>query len=375
LRMDGDTARMTAIINYGGRVWYNPPVAPEMSASCGTSGLKPRARIEVVTPIRLTPSWRLNSKTQVRTVEAYSKTERDQCEVTVLKFDVTGKVVKAARDLLEKNTKTVDAKIAAIDLRSKFEEWWSVIQQPIHLSDSVWLVINPRAVHVHQPKGVRRTLRASIGLTAEPRVVVGRKPVMPVVPLPRQAAPDDGANQFHVLLEGVLAYDVASKLLTEELRGEKVSAGGRDISVRNVRMFGIGGGKIALQVDFAGSARGRVFFVGTPHYSFSDDRLYVPDLEYDVATENILVRGVSWLKHDDLRDYLRNKARWPVGGLIKQAHEQLMNGLNRELSPGVRLSGTAHDVEIVGVHAAKDAVRVRAHTDGKLRLDIQTVRH
>lgn len=375
LKLDGDTVRMTAIINYAGRVWYNPPLLPEITAACGASGLKPRARIEIVTPLRLSADWKLRSRTKVRTVEAFSTGERDQCEMTALKIDVTGRVIDATRGLLEKNTKVVDAKIASIDLRSKFEEWWTVIQKPIRLTDTVWLSINPKAVHVGPATGKRRMLHTGVGLIAEPRITVGRKPVITMLPLPRQISEkEESAGHFHVLIEGVLPYDVASKLMTEQLSGQKVGKAGQTIEVRKLRMFGVGGGKIALQVDFSGDAKGRIYFLGTPHYDAVDDRLYVPDLEYDVASENMLVRGLSWLKHDDLKEYLRTKARWPVGGLLKQAHEQLELALNRELAPGVRLSGNAKEVDVIGVHAGGDAVRVRAHADGTVKLDVRSAK-
>jgi hypothetical protein len=78
----------------------------------------------------------------------------------------------------------------------------------------------------------------------------------------------------------------------------------------------------------------------------------------------MLVRGLTWLKHDDLKEYLRGKARWPVGGLLKQARDQLQMTLNRELAPGVRLSGSPAEIAVIGVHAGSDAVRVRAHAMG-----------
>jgi hypothetical protein len=371
IALDGDVVRMTTTINYAGRAWYNPPIAPEVSASCGTGDQQPRARVEIISPLRASPDWKLRTQTTVQRVEPYEPGERDQCEVTMLKIDVTERLINAARGLLEKNTKTIDAKVATIDLRSKFEEWWGIIQQPIRLSDSVWLAINPKAVYVDPAHGSNKILRTGIGLLAEPRIVLGRKPDIAPMPLPRQVSATEAPDGFHILLEGVLPYDIASKLLTDELRGQKIKKGGHTITVVRTRMFGVGGNKIALEVEFRGSATGRVYFVGTPHYDAAGDRLYVPDLEYDVGSAHMLVRGLEWLKHDDLRDYLRNKARWPVGGLIKQGEEQLIKGLNQELAPGVQLSGKVDHVNIIGVHAARDAVRVRAHADGTVLLDVR----
>jgi hypothetical protein len=321
----------------------------------------------------MSADWKLRSRTTVRTVAAVIKAERDQCELTFLKLDVTGKVVDAARKLFESKTKWIDAKVTSINLQSKFEGFWSTIQQPIRLTDTVWLTINPKAVHLGRASGARKTMSAGVVLTAEPRIVVGHRPDVVPIPLPTQVAPADTPSGFHLLFEGVLDYGVASKLLTDQLRGQKISMGGHSVAVDKLRMFGVGGGKIALEVSFGGATSGRVYFIGTPVYDYAGDRLYVPDLDYDVGTANVLVRGLSWLKHDDLRNYLRERARWPMGGLIKQAHKEIMNGLNRELSPGVRLSGDVREVEIAGVHAARDAVRVRAHADGTVRLDVSHV--
>src|SRR5262245_21027807 len=176
LKLDGDTVRMTAIISYSGRLWYNPPVLPEVSISCGVAGVKPRARVEVVTPLRLTPDWKLSSHTAVRAVEPVSKTEADQCEMTAIKLDVTGRVIDSARKLLEKYTKVVDAKVASINLRAKFEQWWALIQKPIRLTDTVWLAINPIEVQVGKAGGSKQILQTGVRLTAEPRIIAGRKP-------------------------------------------------------------------------------------------------------------------------------------------------------------------------------------------------------
>ena len=374
ITLDGSNVRMKAIITYAGRVWYNPPIAPEMSASCGTGDQRPRARVEIVTPLRVSPDWKIRSRTAVQTVEPFEPGERDRCGVTFISLDVTDRVIDAARRMLEQNTKAIDAKVATVNLRAKVEEWWTIVQQPIRLSDSVWLTINPQGVHVDPATGSRTILRTGIGLLAEPRIVLGARPVIPQVVLPRQISATEAPDGFHILLEGVLPYDLASKLLTEELRGQKIEKGGHTIVVQRARMFGVGGNKIALEVQFRGTAKGRVYFVGTPHYDAREDRLYVPDLEYDVGSSHLLVRGLEWLKHDDLRDYLRNKARWPVGGLIRQGQEQLVKGLNSELSPGVQLSGKVEHVNIIGVHAARDAVRVRAHADGSVSLDVRSAK-
>ena len=368
--LDGNTARIRAVLHYAGRGWYNAPIAPEVSASCGVDGERPRAVVELAADLTLTPDWRLRGKSRVGKVEPVSDTDRDKCRITFLKINVTEHVTDAARKQLQAQTKAVDAKIASLDLRSKFQEWWNVISEPIRLTDSVWLVINPIAVRKGETRGQRRMLHATIGLSAAPHIVTGARPAVPLKPLPRlqPAAVGDG---FHVLMEGALDYAMATDLMTEQLAGKRIERGKQYVEIESVRLFGIGGGQVALELRFRGSTDGRVFFVGTPRYDPQTDQLYVPDLDYDVASAGLLVRGLTWMKQGDIREFLRSKARWPVGGLLAQAKTTLLDGLNRELSPGVRLSGEVTHVEALGVHAGPRAVLVRAHADGNVRLDVR----
>lgn len=80
--------------------------------------------------------------------------------------------------------------------------------------------------------------------------------------------------------------------------------------------------------------------------------------------------GLEWLKHD-VRGFIRERARWPAGGLLTRAREQLLKGLNRELAPGVRLSGEVTGVRALGIHASTRAIVVRAAADGMARLDVR----
>ncbi len=369
--LDGNTARIRSILHYSGRGWYDAPIAPEVSAACGKSDERPRAIIELVVDLSLTPQWRLRGRSRVGQVVPFSDDDRDKCRITFIKKDVTENVTDAARKQLQAQTKQVDAKIASIDLRSKFEEWWSVISAPIELTDSVWLQLNPIAVAKGETVGRKKMLNATIALTAAPKIITGAKPPTVVKPLPPLKPASDMGDGFHILVEGALDYAMASKLMTEELGGKRIERGKQYVQLKSLRVFGIGGGRVALELRFTGTTDGRIFFVGTPRYDPKTDQLYVPDLDYDVASAGAIVRGLSWMGHDDIRNFLRDKARWPVGGLLVQARTTLVEGLNRDLAPGVRMQGEVTKVEALGVHAGLRSVIVRAHADGTVRLDIR----
>jgi hypothetical protein len=368
--LDGQTARLTAIIHYKGRGWYDAPLVPEVSTSCGVDGVEPRARVTIAAPLRITPDWHLRARTRIENVEGFSSDSRDQCKVTVFKIDVTSRVTDAARKILEGKRSFIDERIAALDIRSRFEEWWHLLQQPIRLTDSVWLEINPTAVRMGETVGVKRTLVTALGFSASPRVVTGPRPEPALSPLP-PLYPAAVGSGLHILLEGFIDYGLATRLLEKELVGRKVEKAGKTLEVRQVRLFGIGGGKLALELRFRGAAKGIVYLVGTPRYDPATRQLYVPDLEYDVGSANLLVSGVEWLKHDDVRDAIRSRAHWPVGGIMSHGREELEKGLNRDLAPGVSLVADVDSVAGIAVHARRANIRMQAQADANARLTVR----
>jgi hypothetical protein len=368
--LDGQTARISSVVQYKGRGWYNPRVGPDISSSCGISDEQPRARITIASPLTITPDWKLRGKTRVASVTPYSDTRRDQCRVTFLKIDVTDRVINATREALSKQRPMIDAKIASLDIHSRFENWWHLLERPIQLTDSVWLLIRPSAVRMGETVGTKRTLATALGFSASPVVAVGTKPTVVASPLPplQKAVVGDG---LHILLEGVIDYDLATDLLRKELKGKKVQRAGQTIEVKDVRLFGIGGGKLALELRFGGSTAGHVYFVGTPRYDAGTNELFIPDLDYDVGSKNLLVAGVEYLKHDDVREFFRSHSRWPVGNVMQTGKEQLQKGLNRELAPGVLLSADVKQVQGLSVHARRTAIRLRAQADANARLTVK----
>jgi hypothetical protein len=264
----------------------------------------------------------------------------------------------------------IDRKIASLDVRSRFENWWNLLQQPIQLTDSVWLVINPSAVRMGQTVGVKRTLVTALGFSASPSVVTGKRPVVTTKPLP-PLNPAAVGNGLHILIEGVIGYDLATELLRKHLNGKKIERSGQELVIKDVRLFGIGGGKLALELRFSGAAAGHVYFIGTPKYDLASNELFVPDLEYDVGSKNLLVSGVEWVKHDEVRDFFRSQARWSVGDVMQTGKEQLLKGLNRDLAPGVRLTAEVQQVQGLSVTARRSAIRLRAQADANARLTVK----
>jgi len=374
VRFDGNTVRVGTVLEYQGHGWYDAGLGADLHGSCGLGVERPRAIIEIATTLRMTPDWKLRGRSVLTRVAPFSAERRDQCQVTVFKIDVTDRVINAARSEIDKRLVVLDRRIAGIDMRTRVEQWWRALQRPIRLADSVWLLLEPRGVHLGPITGSARTVAVDVGLSGEPRVVTGPRPPDDTIALPPlEREREKHAQSLHVLLEGELGYDVANAVLRKNLVGKRFRRGARWIIVRDARLAGIGGGRVSLALRFDGAASGLVYFVGTPRYDAATRQVHVPDIEYDVRSADMLVRGLEWLRRTDVQSFLRARARFPVADLVERARERLERGMNRPLGQNATLVATVATGDVLAVRATPRAILVRASANGNARLEINRI--
>jgi hypothetical protein len=364
-----DTFLIGATLHYQGRGWFDPPIGPEISGSCGLDGPKPRARIVVAIRPGLTRDWQLRANPRLVYLGPLTTTDRDQCHVTFLKLDMTSKVISAASDAIRGQLPRLSAKLATVDAKSEFEKVWNEIQKPIHLADSVWLILDPSGVRLGALSGTTEMLGGTIGISARPKIETGPKPPVALRALPPLDTAK-AATGLNLLVQGRFDYDVISRSLTDALQGKTIATPGGSVVLQEIGAFGVGGGRLALGVRFAGTATGQIFFVGTPRYDSTSGRITVPDLDYDASTTPLLVKGVAWLQSAQIRDYLRQKATFPSSDAMERLTTLAVKGMNRELTAGIFLTASVNETKVIAIVPRQDALYLQAHSTGQAALHV-----
>ncbi|MEZ4455129.1 MAG: DUF4403 family protein [Gemmatimonadales bacterium] len=314
-------------------------------------------------------TWALVARPRVVRLAPLTATDRDRCVVTFLNIDVTRQVLDAAQGVLRRQLPAVAARLRSVDVKGEVEKVWREIQQPIHLADSVWLMLYPEGVRLGQLRGSRQRLGGTVGISARPRIETGARPVL----VPRPLPPLDSAGSatgLNLLVEGRLDYDLLGAGLTDQLAGSTVEIPGGSVEIRELGVFPIGEGRLALGVRFAGTARGQIFFVGTPRYDSATATVVVPDLDYDASTAPLLVQGVAWLKADQFRDFLRARAVFPATDVVERLSDLAVKGMNRELVPGVFLDASLDRTAILRLLPRADGLFLQGHATGNAVLHV-----
>lgn len=373
LNVTGRTVTLSTTIEYEARGWYLPPIGPTVSAACGTGGVpRPRVHATLVSNVNISPQWRLSTRTRIGQLEPVTDSARDRCRVTIFRIDVTDRVIAATRQVLEQGLLKIDEGVARWDSRTRFEQIWRNMQRPVRFTDSVYMLISPYAAQLGPITSRRDTIIARLRLVASPHVVTGPYPneFELFTPMPRLGPMVRVGEGAHVQMEGSLEYPVANALLGSVLVGREFQQAGRTLKVEKVEVMGIGGGRLALGVTLSGAVRGRLWFTGTPALHRERRELHVPDLDVDVGSANLLVRGFEWLKGEEMKNFLRARARVSEEELIGRLTDLAEQNINRSLTDGVNLSGQVHRAEATSVRASVSALRVRAMAEATLRLNI-----
>lgn len=365
----GDQAVVHATVTYALKAWYRSPFGV-LTAACGNGGPKdPRLSLTVRGPIRIEPDWSLHTHARLSELRPASSSPRDRCRVTGLGLDITNEVVQQARTYLESQAAALDTALARVDVRTPVIQGWHALEQPVPLADSLWMLVHPESVRRGPVRGLGDSVTIAFGLQARPTVVVGAPPAASDVPLPTL---DSGtvSPRFDVRVQGRAGYAEATRLLQRELGGTRVREVSRTLVLDSLRIFGIGGGKLAVEVRVSGDAAARLYLTGTPRLDPATGEITIPDLAFDIRTRDVALKAASWLLGNQLLNVLRHEARWPTPADVARMRAQLQQGLNRPLSPGLSVRGTVDSLRVDGVQATRAALVLRASAIGTAALRV-----
>ena len=368
---DGNLLHLRATFDYTARGFYKPIIGPTLGAGCGNGNERPRIVVELATPISLTDDFHLASRARIVRVEPASTQQRDRCDVSILHYDVTDRVMEAARSGLAGQLASIDKKVGTVDLTGHVTEWWGMLARPIKLRDGVWLVLGPERLRVGHVSGRSKIITVPVTLDARPRVVTGTaEPDTPGGALPKLER-DSASEGFHIVLDGLVDYGSASRELTSALGAKSFTESGKTITVQRVSVLPKSKGRLALAVEFTGDANGTVQLIGTPVLNLSLDLITVPDLAFDLQSDSKLLQSYSWLKSDALKAEMRHRARIPIDSVLARGRALLLEGLNRKVGDAMTLTATVDSVAVRGMFVTRDGLVVRAEATGRAGVSVK----
>ena len=379
--MTGSILTATAVLDYQLRVcgpWIGN--ACPITVSCGWHDTRfdppsREGRIAIHSVLRLTPDYRISSSTSAG---PFTYDAANRCQLTFLDIDATPLVSRFIEQQMDDVSAQLDAEAQRrLDFRGHAQRAWLALQQPIDLGGGAFLHFRPAALTAAPIRGSGVVAQTSIGISAHPEVVLGLTPTSPApVPLPPLAIGNPGVG-FHISLPVRLGFDTLSALLTREVSGTKLQRGKlfglfpMTATVERVSLLARGD-SVAAVVSLSGRMKGDVVLTARPTYDAASGRVVLEGLDYDLVRMGLVTRATAWILRSGLRDVLAEHAAWDVGPDVASMRQRLDNALERELAPGVRLSGEIHSLTPVGrgVYPDSASLTILLQADGVLRATV-----
>lgn len=313
---------------------FGKQVSPWVNGSCGFGAEPMRSvRIEIGSQLKLLPQYALQSVTRAEKVQAI-----DKCSMTVLEVDLTQTILDSMRAAVNSFGAELDASIAKLDLRAYQQVLTTQLTQKQALKGYGYLDIRPAGIALSPFQIKGDSLYTTLGFAAYPEIssVSQASPLAPAMPPLSVKAVNPGFS-----LHANARYDFKSldTLINKTVGNRSFLVEGRQIIIQQVDMEGLSKHRVSLKVRFDGFASGDLFFTGTPVLDSAQQRLYIPDLEFDVRSPNVLLKIGNAVLARQILQKIRSMATISITDLYLRQQSALNATLNRTLRPGVQLVG------------------------------------
>jgi hypothetical protein len=364
LRMLNDRITLYTRLRFRGRVALPGGIGV---ASCGYAPEEMRrADLRLATNLYWRTDWRLASRATVLAPDII-----DPCEVTLLRVDATPTMKRMIEGQLAHLRQQFDSIVPAVaDLRPAADSLWRIMQQPfaIDAASTVWFTMSPDGASLAPLAGTGAAVNTAIVLTARPRVTIGAAPAAEQVPLPSLTLAGKSSG-IHVPMEIEIPFADLSRRATAALAGE---VAGKGITVGDISVWGLGDTAV-VKVNVQGRVSGSLFLLGRVGYDAASRAVLIQDLKYTLESSSKMSSIKATLGAPRIRhalDSASGHGRLDIGEQLDRVKTQLTSQLNRELAPGVLLSGAVTDVRIDRLYATATAFVLRVAFDGEAKIDV-----
>lgn len=364
LKMFGDRITLFTRLRFRGRVAL-PGVGGVASCGYDPEPMR-RAEMRLATNLYWRTDWRLASKATV-----IAPSILDPCQVTVLRVDATPLMRRIIGAQLSRVKQQFDSIVPAVaNLQPAADSVWRMLQRPFALDStgSVWFTMAPDAIRLASLAGTGGAINTAIVLTGHPRVTAGAQPTMASAPFPALTLAG-GASGIHVPLDIEVPFDELSRRATALLSGE---VAGKGIHVDSIAIWGVGDTAV-VRVNVQGRLAGSLYLLGRVGYDSTSRAVLIQDLDYTLESSNTMssiraTLGAPVIRH--AMDEATGHGRLAIGQQLDSVKTVLGAQLNRELAPGVMLSGGVNAVRIEGLYTTPTAFVLRVSFDGQARVDV-----
>jgi len=327
------------------------------------------------TAISIDKDWNVVSKT---TSSGYDWIEKPKINAIGVNIPVTP-VANIALSYFQGtiNDQIDKALSESIPLKKYIAMAWDEMQKPYLLSDTnnLWLKITPREILLSPFTTKGNKLNMSVAFYAQLESTFGAQPaITEMVPLPQLKTIQKQPGQFNINVAADVTFEKMADLAKSQLLGKSFTESGKTVRIDNLSIYS-SAGRAVVVADVSGSYKGRVFFTGKPVYNPEKRSLEISEAEFDIKTQNALLKSANWLMHGMILKKIAPLLTYPLDENLNMAKKEANDMLKSyEVYGGVHIVGALDSLRVTNINMVPGAVRIGANIKGNVALRVDDLK-
>ena len=377
----GDTLSVTAPLNVYVKGKYAPGGVEALAIE---KDLTIKPIVTLVTRVRITPDWKMETQTVARVKWA----ETPQLVLGPLKIPIQSLLDAVLRKQGDRIGKEIDAAIAQqLNVRKEMEKAWKSAFAPMELDKEygVYLVMTPMALGIEPLRADGRSVHTGATLQAKVEVITGATapPKAPAAtPLPRASAKLPADKGFSTTLAASIPYALLESEMQKAFAEEPFDFPdvGRRLLI-DAWSFVPQGDRIRVGLDFRAlklgkdgkpmakkPMKGRVYLTAAPVVNLEKREVAFADVKFELKSKNALVGAAAWMLNGKIEKELASQTFSFAEYLdeYKRVADGMLQGY--PLGAGMQIRGSMKKLDVVKALPTPDALVVYIVASGQLEL-------
>jgi hypothetical protein len=377
----GDTLSVTAPLSVYVKGKYAPGGVEALAIE---KDLNIKPIVTLVTRVRITPDWKMETQTVARVKWA----ETPQLVLGPVKIPIQSLLDAVLRKQGDRIGKEIDAAIAQqLNVRKEIEKAWKSAFAPMELDKEygAYLVMTPMALGIEPLRADGRSVHTGATLQAKVEVITGATapPKAPAAtPLPRASAKLPAEKGFSTTLAASIPYALLESEMQKAFAEEPFDFPdvGRRLLI-DAWSFVPQGDRIRVGLDFRAlklgkdgkpmakkPMKGRVYLTAAPVVNLEKREVAFADVKFELKSKNALVGAAAWMLNGKIEKELASQTFSFAEYLdeYKRVADGMLQGY--PLGAGMQIRGSMKKLDVVKALPTPDALVVYIVASGQLEL-------
>lgn len=340
----------------------------------GSQSTEFQINLKFLTRFEIKPNWEVTTQTASAGFDWITK---PNIRVAGMEIPITGLVSSKITENLGSISKAIDDNVSKnFIIKPYVIEAWNLIREPRMLSEEyrTWLVVTPTDI-IMTPLDIQNGhIKANIGIKGFTQTIMGDKPIIkPIIDIPPLSLSNQVPQGFQIGIIGTLPYDEAAKWANQQFNGKKYEFrdGKYQIEVLGIDIYGHNE-SLVIKADLKGDINGTIYMKGIPYYDANQKTVSLKNLEYDLSTQNFLIKTANWLLQGTFAKQLEKQFVFPIAPQIEEAQNSIKQQLNyRKVAKGIEFRGQLDALEPDQIYLTQSAIIALIVAKGKINVRIE----